>query len=242
MICSDVRAYRRKARAPGLVSFRVQVRETDLWVSAGVNLEKETRDRVFQCRRQIEAYIRDHPDFVTTLSPYRRDPFAPPLVKEMIRVTGPLGVGPMASVAGAIAQCVGTGLLDLTPQVIVENGGDVFLRADRPVTVSIFAGKSPLSGRFGILIREKDMPLGICSSSASIGHSLSMGIADAACILSPSAALADAAATALGNRVRRKRDLSAAADWASRVAGVSGGVLIVQDRMATWGAVELVEI
>ncbi|MBW1868220.1 MAG: UPF0280 family protein, partial [Deltaproteobacteria bacterium] len=103
-------------------------------------------------------------------------------------------MGPMAAVAGAIAQYVGMGLLDLTDQVIVENGGDIFLKADRSLTVSVFAGASPLSGRFGLLIPVSRMPLGVCSSSATVGHSLSRGIADVVCILSPSSALADGAA------------------------------------------------
>ena len=148
----------------------------------------------------------------------------------------------MAAVAGAIAQWVGESLLELSEQVIVENGGDIYLTAKRSVTVSIFAGGSPLSGKFGLRIPKRQMPLGICSSSATVGHSLSRGITDVVCLLSKSTALADATATALGNRVMGRADLEHVVHWADRIGGIIGGVVIVKDTMATWGDVELVEL
>lgn len=238
----EKRSYRKRVRADDLVSFHVAVKQTDLWVSAEKNLEQETRDLVFDCRRHLESYISAHPDFATFLSPWPEDIYAPSIVKEMIGVTRELGVGPMASVAGAIAQYVADGLMEFTGQVIVENGGDIFIRAGRPVTVAILAGKSPLTERFGLLIPERQMPLGVCTSSATVGHSLSMGIADAACILSSSGALADGAATAVGNRIKRKADLEKVCEWSNKIRGIMGGVLIVDDRMATWGDIELVEL
>jgi len=236
------RTYRKRVNAKDLVSFHVAVKETDLWVSADQNLEKETRDLVLSLRHQLEHYISIHPNFLTTLNPYPEDPYAPPMVKEMIETTGDLGVGPMASVAGAIAQYVGHGLLKWTDQVILENGGDIFLKANRPVTVSIFAGKSPLSGKIGVRIPQEKMPLGVCASSGTIGHSLSLGFTDIVCIISPSAILADGAATALGNRIRDKKDLEKIADWADEIGGVSGGLAIVKDKVAAWGEVELVRV
>ena len=236
------RTYRKRVTTRNLVSFCVAVKETDLWVSADTNLQKETRDLVFDCRHQLEVYINTHPEFATTLSAWPEDPYAPSLVKEMIVVSKSLGVGPMASVAGTIAKYVGEGLLKFSEQVIVENGGDIYLKANQPITVSIFAGTSPLSERFGLLIPVKHMPLGVCSSSATVGHSLSMGDADAVCLLSRSVALADGAATALGNRIKRKADFAKVASWASDIEGILGGVIIFDDRMATWGNIELVEI
>ncbi len=236
------RTYRKKVNTSDLVFFHMAVKETDLWVSADQNLEKETRDLIFDCRHQIEAYITAHPEFATTLTPQQEDPYAPPIVKGMIAATKGINVGPMASVAGAIAQYVANGLLQLTDQVIVENGGDIFLSTKRPATVSIFAGSSPVSEKIGLEISVRQMPLGVCSSSAKVGHSLSLGIADVCCLLSPSAALADGAATALGNRVKRKKDLETVAAWADRIEGIVGGVVIVDDRIAVWGDIELVDL
>ncbi len=234
------RTYRNRVYAKGLVSFRVLVKQTDLWVSAGKNLEKETRDAIFDARNQLETYIHSHPGFVTSLLPFEEDSLAPSLVREMIESTKVAGVGPMASVAGAIAQHVGKALLKLTDQVIVENGGDIFMKVGRDATVSIFAGNSPLSEKIGLLIHVQQMPLGICSSSGTVGHSLSAGITDVVCILSYSAALADGAATALGNRVKRIADLEKVAEWAGLIDGILGGVVIVKDKMAAWGDIELV--
>jgi ApbE superfamily uncharacterized protein (UPF0280 family) len=236
------RTYRKRVNAKDLVSFHVAVKETDLWVSADQNLEKETRDLVLNQRLQLENYITSHPDFLTTLKPYPEDPYAPPMIKEMIETTRNLGVGPMASVAGAIAQYVGYGLLKWTDQVILENGGDIFLKTNRSVTVSIFAGESPLSGKIGLMIPPEKMPVGVCGSSGTVGHSLSLGSTDIVCIISPSAILADGAATALGNRIRDRKDLEKIADWAGEMAGVSGGLAIVKDKVAAWGEVELVRL
>jgi len=236
------RFYRKRVKSEDLVSFEVMVKETDLLVSADQKLEKETRDLVFESRHQIESYIRTHPDFLTALDPYPEDPYAPPLVKEMIESTREVGVGPMASVAGAIAEYVGRHLLKKTNQVIVENGGDLFLKANRPVTVSIFAGTSPLSEKVGLIISPKIMPLGVASSSGTVGHSLSLGKADVGCVVARSAALADAAATALSNRIQGPKDLSSIDEWAKGIKGILGALVILGEKMATWGEIELVAL
>lgn len=236
------RTYRGRIRARKLHSFCVRVKETDLWISAGLDLEKEARDLVFQCRYEIESYIRTHPIFETSLQPLSPDPYAPPLVKEMIETTREVGVGPMAAVAGAIAQYVGTALLEYTGEVIVENGGDIYLKAERPLTVSIFAGDSPLSERIGLSIPVEQMPLGVCTSSGRIGHSLSMGVSHAVSVLAASAALADGAATALANTILEKKDLEEAASAARNIPGIFGGVAILGDTMASWGEVSLANL
>ncbi len=222
--------------------FPVAVKETDLWVSAGRRLERETMDLVLDARHQLETYIESHPYFLTAMSPVADDPTAPPLVREMIRSVRPVGVGPMASVAGAVAEFVGRGLLAYTDQVIVENGGDIFLKTSRETTVSIFAGESPLSHRIGFRISSGQMPLGICTSSGTVGHSYSLGRADAGCVISSSAAFADGAATALCNRVRSRRDLERVAPWAESIPGIMGCLVVLGEHMVVWGEVELVAI
>lgn len=222
-----------------MISFQVAVKETDLWVSADEKLEKETRDLVFKYRHQIENYISLHPEFMTSLHPYHEDPYASKIVREMIRATTDIGVGPMASVAGAVAEFVGQGLLERSEQVIVENGGDIFMKVNRPVTVSVFAGSSPLSEKIGLVITKDRMPLGVCSSSATIGHSMSLGKADVVCLVSPSALRADGAATVLCNRIRSRKDLDLVAGWADEIKGIEGGLAVLGDAMATWGNVEL---
>ena len=234
------RGYRKRVRSEDLISYNVKVKETDLWISSERDLEKEARDLVFDIRNKLEKYIHSHPEFLTALEPYPEDLFAPEMIREMISLTGNIGVGPMASVAGAIAQYVGNGLLGMTEQVIIENGGDIFLKANRPITVAIFAGGSPLSERIGIIAPTRLMPLGICSSSASVGHSLSMGAADVVSVISSSAILADGAATALGNRLKSSKDLDRITEITSDINGIIGGIAIIGDKMAAWGEITLI--
>jgi ApbE superfamily uncharacterized protein (UPF0280 family) len=215
------------------------IKETDLLVSSSRDLTQQTRDRVYHYRRQLEDYIRSKSDFLSTLLPYPEDPFAPEIIREMISVTRMFGVGPMAAVAGAIAQFVGSDLLSHAEEVIVENGGDIFVKTKRPATVSIFAGTSRLSNKLGLIIHPEEMPTGICTSSATVGHSLSLGAADAVCIVAKSASMADAAATALGNRITNRSKLKSSVESMRQFKDIKGGVVIIGKTMATWGEIEL---
>jgi len=234
--------YRRWTHPKGLERFGIVVKQTDLWVAAERRLEKDVRDLVLSARHGLEQYIKNHPEFVTSLSPLPPDPLAPPMVKEMLEAARLSGVGPMAAVAGAIAQFVGQGLLRKTSQVIVENGGDIFLATKEEVTVKLWAGTSPFGQRLGLSIPSELMPLGVCSSSATVGHSLSFGRTDLVTVMAESAPLADAAATALGNKVKGKEDIKAAIEWGRKRPWIKGIVLILNETLATWGEVELVEL
>lgn len=235
----EPRTYRSRMAREGLVSFRVAVKETDLLILAARDLSSEVRRLIVTEREPLEAYIERHPEFLTTLVPWPDDPFAPPLVREMIAAGAQAGVGPMAAVAGALAERVGRALLPFSPEVIVENGGDLFLAITRPATVALFAGASPLSHKVGLSIDPALSPLGVCTSSGTVGHSLSFGRADAACVLAPTAALADALATALGNRVPDAGHIGEALKWVADLPEVLGAVVIVGDKLGAWGQVEL---
>jgi ApbE superfamily uncharacterized protein (UPF0280 family) len=238
----EPRTYRTRMAREGLAGFRVAVKETDLWVLASRDLTSQVREVVLQERAQLEAYINAHPAFLTSLTPWPDDPFAPAVVREMVAAGRRAGVGPMAAVAGALAARVGRFLSPLTPEVIVENGGDIYLKILAPATVALFAGKSPLSHRVGLRIDPSWSPLGVCTSSGTVGHSLSFGRADAACVVAPDAALADAAATALGNRVQDASDIPAALEWAAGMPEILGAVVIVGDKLGARGQVGLVPL
>ena len=145
----------------------------------------------------------------------------------------------MASVAGAIAEYVGRDLLTFSPEVIIENGGDIYLKSLTKRIVGIFAGKSPLTGKIGLEINAGDTPLGICTSSGTVGHSLSYGQADAAVVVSPSAVLADAAATAIGNLIIEPADISRGIEFASGIDGIKGILIIKDDNIGAWGDIKL---
>ncbi len=233
------RNYRNRVTIKDFNTFHVSVKETDLLISAERNLRKEAEDIVQNLRFILEGYIANHPVFLSALTPYPDDIYAPVIIRDMISCSRAAGVGPMAAVAGAVAQHVAYGLKDLSGQIIIENGGDIYMNVARDVTVSIYAGTSPLSEKIGIVIPQKMMPLGVCSSSGRIGHSLSMGDSDVVCAIARSAVLADAAATALGNVVKTKKDLIKLSDKAYAIEGVLGGIAILDDEMTAWGEVEL---
>jgi ApbE superfamily uncharacterized protein (UPF0280 family) len=233
--------YRKRAHPKGLISRRILIKETDLLVSAATDLSEQAKDRVYHYRRHLEDYIKRRPEFLSTILSYPEDPFAPPIVREMIRATRRFAVGPMAAVAGAIAQFVGTDLLDYSEEVLVENGGDIFVKTKRPATVSIFAGSSPLTNRLGLVLQPERMPLGVCTSSGTVGHSLSLGIADAVCVVASSASIADAAATALGNKVTSKSKLASEIESFKGYEDIRGAVVVIGETVASWGEIELMQ-
>ena len=237
------RSYRRLHQA-GLVATEVRLMETDLHILAPVPVEDRALVVVTEVRRQLEEYIAAHPVFLDSLVPLAMDDHAPSPVRDMLAAAALAGVGPMAAVAGVIAEAVGVALLRQgLDEVIVENGGDVFVARRQECRIGIYAGESVLSGRVGLLLRPPQMPCGVCTSSGSIGHSLSMGVADAVVVQATSTALADAAATRLGNEVSpRPESIDRALAVARTIEGLTGVVIVSGDRMGAWGGVELVSL
>jgi ApbE superfamily uncharacterized protein (UPF0280 family) len=234
------RSYRNAILNSRLVHFQTTVKETDLLISASVLLESEARELVLTHRGYLEAYIDQYPEFQKTLKPWRISGPAPAIVREMAIAGQKAGVGPMAAVAGAISEIVGSGLLQISDEVIVENGGDTFFKTRVPVIVGIYAGDSPLSMKVGLRVDSTARPVSLCTSSGTVGHSLSFGKADAVCVMSNSCALADAVATAVGNRVRSAKDISTAIQFGKSISRVSGLVVIVGNDMGLWGNLEVI--
>jgi ApbE superfamily uncharacterized protein (UPF0280 family) len=166
----------------------------------------------------------------------------PAMVRAMVAAGQAMQVGPMAAVAGAVASAVGREILKITPQVIIENGGDVFLKTDLPVTLAIYAGSSPLSLNIGLEVDTRQSPKAVCTSSGTIGHSLSLGRADAVCVVADSGSLADAAATALGNRIRHPKDIGTVLKEMEKVGGVQGVVAVLGETLGVWGDLRIVPL
>ncbi len=233
------RIYRGWVKDKDLVSFQVAVKETDLLIRAKSELKSEALAAVQRCRSQLEEYVQSHPLFLTALKPLAVDNDAPPLVKDMAEAASEAGVGPMAAVAGAIAERVGRDLLSLTEEVIVENGGDIFLKVSGERIIGIFAGKSPLTKKLAFIVHPDETPLGVCTSSGTVGHSLSFGRADAVVAFSPSASLADAAATAICNRIHTASDIPDALEFAQGIKGLTGVAIIKGHKLGVWGQIKL---
>jgi ApbE superfamily uncharacterized protein (UPF0280 family) len=235
------RIYRHWVEGKDLVAFSVTVKETDLYIRAATNLQRKARRLVLKYRRQLEDYIQKVPDFLTSLKPLPAPAVAPHIVLDMLEAGRQANVGPMAAIAGALAELVGRELLEFSPEIIVENGGDIFLKITRQRIVGIYAGDSPLTGKLGLEINPRDTPLGVCTSSGTVGHSLSFGKADAVVVIAGSAALADAAATAICNRVNKPDDINSAIELGRNIAGIKGIVIIIGESIGAWGAVKLCE-
>jgi ApbE superfamily uncharacterized protein (UPF0280 family) len=235
------RTYRHWIEGKDLVAFSVTEEETDLYIRAASNLQRKARRLMLKYRQQLEGYIGRNPDFQTSLEPVSVPENAPAIVRQMAVAGLKAGVGPMAAVAGAIAECMGRELLAFSPEIIVENGGDIFLKIDKKRVVGIYAGDSPLTGKIGLEINAHETPLGVCTSSGTVGYSLSHGRADAVVVLAADTALADAAATAIGNRIRKPGDTDGALEFARSIGGLRGVVIIIGGKVAAWGDVRLCE-
>ena len=235
------RSYRHWIKDKDLVSFTVVAKESDLYVRATRKLSRKTLKVLLKYRASLEEYIERCPQFLTSLEPVAVGEDAPQIVRAMAEAADKVDVGPMAAVAGAIAEYVGKELLPLSQEVIVENGGDIFLKIMKARAIGVYAGESsPFTGKIGLDISPEDTPLGICTSSATVGHSLSLGSADACIVLSRSTLLADAAATAIGNLIGYADDIPRGIDFARSVEGIRGVLIIKDDRIGIWGDVKVV--
>jgi hypothetical protein len=227
----------------GEVSFQVVLEQTDLWIVASRDLRAEVLALVRDLRGQLKSYILLHPEFQASLVPVPVPESAPAIVRDMAEAARACGVGPMAAVAGAVAQHVAEAFIPDSPDMLVENGGDLYLRSTRERVVGLLA--VPESGlRLGLRLAPGDFPLSLCSSSGVVGHSLSFGRSDIVTVRSKRAALADAAATALGNVLKQARDLGPMLDLARQLGpvGVDGVFAQCQGKVAAWGKMELVAL
>jgi len=233
---SQVPFYRTKVSSK-LKGFRVVYKETDLFVLAEGDFSKDVLEVVKRLRFDIESYILKKPEFLESLVPLPEDDSAPLVVKRMLEAGKIADVGPMAAVAGTIAEEVGRFLLKegLSKQVVVENGGDIYLHLDKDARVCLFAGDSPFSGKVAILVKKELMPCGVCTSSATVGHSLSFGSADAVTVIHRDTAVADALATAFCNVLKRPEDFKKVVNRAEKLKGLYGVVGVVKDRLLAWG-------
>jgi len=188
-------------------------------------------------RGELEEYITSNPLFQSTLEPLEVERDAPRVVKLMAEAAERTGVGPMAAVAGALADLM---LEEVVKEgcrfAIIENGGDIAMKVDRTAKVVVYAGSSPFSGKIGFQITPDETPIGVCTSSGTVGHAISFGNADAAVAFADGAVLADAAATAIGNEVKSERDVRKAAEFAKKLR-IRGAVVIRGESIAAWGRI-----
>lgn len=222
--------------------FCVKFLESDLWIgvdrgSYSASMEADTYAMLVNLRRPMDAYLLMDPGYKAALTPYDAGLEAPDILKSMSKVSHKTGIGPMSAVAGAVAKKVAEFLN--AKEVIVENGGDIYAQAASDMDIAVFAGQSPLSEKIGLHIPAADFPLGICTSSGTVGPSLSLGRADAVMIVCKDVLLADSYATAMANRIKTVNDLQPVIDRISNIPDILGAIAVKDDRMAITGRFEL---
>ncbi len=238
----EERFYRRITQPSDLTCYEVKIKETDLLCCTRGDLRSFIEDRVLYYRNQLEEYIRAKPFFRESLAPLADDPFAPFIARAMIRASMDLNVGPMATVAGAVSEFVGEDVSSRSEEFIIENGGDIYMKTLKERVVLVYAKDSPFSGKIGIKVKPEDKPLGVCTSSGTVGPSLSFGKADAVCVVGSSALFADGLATRIGNIVKKRDDIPRAIDEGKAFPDISAILIIMGDYIGAWGDLEIVKI
>ena len=188
--------------------------------------------------QELELYVKANPKFLYTLTPIVA-PEKPLVARLMTLAAEKADVGPMAAVAGAIADLA---VKDMTCEgcevAVVEDGGEISAVSNRSVDVAIAAGEEPLSKRFGFRLAE--FPIGVATSSGRFSHALSFGDAETATVFCKNAALADAAATAVGNIVRGEDvqvGIQAGINRGLSIEGVEGVLIIYKGQVGTAGKI-----
>lgn len=191
---------------------------------------------VVEERRRLERYIARHPEFLTSLVPVELLDDPPEVARRMTDAARLTGLGPMAAVAGTLAQmgaeaAMATGCRE----AIVENGGDIFLYSDREVTIGLYAGDNAIGNTLALRINPGDLPMALCSSSSKMGHSLSFGRCDLATVAAKDGALADAAVTLVCNLIQSERDLTPVLDRVGAIPGIDGILAVKDGKVGLWG-------
>lgn len=200
--------------------------------------DRPARREIMRVRTEIEEYISRFPEFRTSLTPLAIHPDAPESVRRMLCAAALTGTGPMAAVAGTIAEYAARRAWhNGEKDIIIDNGGDLFCIIQKPIHTALYAGKNSPFNTLAFRIESGDTPLAVCSSSGTMGHSASFGSADLVTILSSDAALADCAATMTANKINSAADLQTALQWAAAVPGIRGGIAVKDGKIALAGTI-----
>jgi ApbE superfamily uncharacterized protein (UPF0280 family) len=224
--------------------FNFRYKQTVINVIADRDLKDALLDELIKQYTLLEKHIQKEKIFLTSYEPVETDRSAPKIARIMGAAAKKCGVGPMAAVAGAFSDVLGEyALRKGAGEVIIENGGDIFLKLKKPRIVGVHAGPSGFSDRIGFRILPEETPLGICTSSDSVGHSISLGKSDAVTVFARTAALADAAASAIGNKVKGKNSVENGIKTAKTLKDVRGVLIIKGNVMGAYGTLpELIKI
>ena len=239
------RFYREKFSNGRFESFSFALEQTDLWVGVDksaycVSMIEFCKMKVKNLRDEIERYIRYNPEFLNTLDPIVVDDIMPELASEMAEAANKAKVGPMAAIAGCFAGYIGRQIMENynINELVIENGGDIFASVVNPLSVSVYAGESFFSDKTVVIVPPGTY--GICTSSGTVGHSYSMGKADAVMVICKDITLADAYATALANRVQSQEHVDNVVSLAKSKEEILSCVIVCEDKIGICGKFDVV--
>ena len=222
---------------------KVEIEETAATIAAARDYIEPAVTAIKAARAEIERKIRRDDFFLTTLEPYSPGDDDGRVIHRMCEASNMAGVGPMATVAGTIAQEAMEAMAsEGCTHGWVDNGGDIALLLESAGTVEIFSEPDSRSA-CALELEPTDTIIGICTSSGRLGHSISLGNSDAAVAIADNAILADALATAIGNRVAGADSLKTCFDPFKEIKGFIAGLAMIDGSVSIHGRLpRLVEI
>jgi ApbE superfamily uncharacterized protein (UPF0280 family) len=238
---TDRNIYRKNISVKGKYSYRLKYKYTDLFITCDREISKEVKEPVVSFYNGLEEVLSRHEVFGKSLTPVKIIDNYPPIIKKMCRAAEVFKVGPMAAVAGAVCDRIAQSISGSCDFLMIENGGDVYIKSSIPVSAVLFSSSRYFRDRLNIRITADTTPCGLCSSSGIIGHSLSLGKSDLVTVMSESTVMADTAATAIANSIKEKADVDKALAHYRDYKQIKGLIIIKDDRLAIWGELQLVK-
>lgn len=242
----QARTYRTQFNTERFKGFIVTHFETDLWIGVSpTSFDEKMKDialaKMKSLRKKFDDYITAEPFFKKSLKPFQPTEAAPNEALEMADAAEKAGIGPMSTVAGLFAREIGEEILKnfSVEELVIENGGDIYVQLKNELVLSVFAGESILSEQIGLVIPAGNKKLGICTSAGTVGPSLSYGLADAVVVVCEDILLADAFATALGNKVKSPDHVEKVIKQAEKYTEIQSLLIICEDKIGVKGESEI---
>ncbi|MCK5731295.1 MAG: UPF0280 family protein [Draconibacterium sp.] len=242
----EERTYRTQFNTDRFTGFEISYLETDLWIGVDLpSFQPEIKELVLakikELRNKLDEYINEEPFFKKSLKPFLPTEIAPDEAIEMAVAAEKAGIGPMSAVAGLFAREIGEEIIQnfSVNELVIENGGDIYVLLKDEMVLSVFAGDSILSERIGLVIPPEKNKLGICTSAGTVGPSISYGKADAVVVVCEDILLADAFATALGNKVKSPNDVEKVIKQSEKFPEILSLLIICEDKIGIRGDYEM---
>jgi len=242
----EPRTYRAQFNTQRFTGFIVSYLETDLWIgvdplSFHENMKQVALEKIKELRDTFDKYIENEPFFKKSLKPFQPSEIAPEQAKEMALAGEKAGIGPMSTVAAMFAREIGEEILSQfqVKELLIENGGDIYMQLQDELVLSVFAGESILSERVGLVIPANSGKIGVCTSAGTVGPSISYGIADAVVVICKDILLADAFATAFGNKVKSPDHVEKVIKQAENFPDIQSLLIICEDKIGVKGENEM---